>query len=122
MEPHVDAFSVESVIALGQDPTRFPVLELREANWAVHRVRVGHGGEGEDGERGDHGGVEAARGRRRSRRRPRHDGVHVEDKVGAAAADGVVAAVAASAVEVPAGVDVDAKHYDDDNEENDNGD
>ncbi|QHO21411.1 uncharacterized protein DS421_11g346430 [Arachis hypogaea] len=116
VEPHIDAFSVEGVVARGQDPTRFPFLELREANGTVDGVRVGLAGEGEDGKGGNHGGIEAAGGQ--------HDGgVHVEYEVRVVVrvpADAmIIAAELARVSEIQAGVDVEAYHYGENEGDND---
>lgn len=57
VKPRVNAFDVKRVLATGQNPTRFALLELREANRTLGRG--GCGGERESGKRFDDGGVEA---------------------------------------------------------------
>lgn len=72
-------------------------------------------GEGEDRERRDDGGVEAARGESNA-----GGGVDVEYELRGVASSGKLLP-AASSKEGAADVDVEAKHYDDDDEENDDG-
>jgi len=48
MNPHVDAVNVKCMLGIGQNPTRFVILELRKANRAFHRVLGGCGGEREN--------------------------------------------------------------------------
>lgn len=98
---------MKPVIAFGQDTDFLVLLELRQAHGAFHHVGVGLGRVEEDGEGSQEGGVEAARG---------GGGVGlfgVEDQGGAAAAAAAAAELElARAVEVPAGVDVEADHED----------
>lgn len=61
-KPHINALNMKRVLAIGQNPTRFALLKLREANRTLDRVRGGCGGERESGKRFDDGGVETASG------------------------------------------------------------
>lgn len=119
LEPHVNAVGVEAVVALGKEPTRLVLFELRQADGALLRARlrrrVALGGVDEDRERLEHGGVEAAIGQGAG-----GGGVHVEDELGAALAVPTNVAAAGSE-QVPAGVEVEADHENDDEEENDDG-
>lgn len=76
---------------------------------------MGGSGEGEDRERRDDGGVEAARGEGNA-----GCGVDVEHELRAVACSANLLP-AASANEAATDIEVEAKHYDDDNEEKDNG-
>lgn len=104
MKPHVNATNVEAVITSGQDPTRFVIFKLGQADGAVHSVGVGLGGVNKQGQRFQDGRVEATRGGGGG-----VSGVDVEDKVGAALA--VAAGMAATRLnKVPARVEVQADH------------
>lgn len=59
VKPHINALNMKRVLAAGQNPTRFALLKLREANRTLDH-RGGCGGERESGKRFDDGGVETA--------------------------------------------------------------
>lgn len=120
MEPHVDAFGVEVVVALGEAATHLILFELRQAHGAFHgrvgiRIRVGLGGVDKNRERIEDSRVEATRGGGGC-----GCGVHVKDKLIAAVS--VAAHVTtAGAEEVPTGVEMEANHEYDNEKQDDYG-
>lgn len=78
---------------------------------------MGLGGEVEDGEGRDDGGIEAAGGGA-----GQGGWVHVEDELRAGNAAGTLLPAVTSTLKVHANMDVEAKHYDDNDKENNNGD
>lgn len=106
VKPHINALNMKRVLAAGQNPTRFALLKLREANRTLDRG--GCGGERESGKRFDDGGVEtAASGDRGGGGR-----IGEEGHGGGGASSAVQAAdmETARAVEVETGVEVKRDH------------
>ncbi|GLT25304.1 hypothetical protein SLA2020_004410 [Shorea laevis] len=109
VEPHVYTLYVETVITLGQNPTRFVFFELRQANGAVRGgIRMGFGGVGKNREGLQDTSIEASHG----------SGGEVVTRVynddglpmGGCAATAGAGLTAASTEEEPAGVEVERKH------------
>lgn len=109
MEPHVNTFNVEAMLAIGQDPTRIVFFEFRQADRTLNRVRVGFRGVNEQRQRFQHLLIEAP-GRNISGSRSVWVGwVNIEYKLsGATVARAASVVAAASTEEVPAGVEVEA--------------
>lgn len=93
LKPCVNTGNVEPVLAFGQDPTRFPLLELRQAHRAFRRGFLIPRFEDECGERVDGVGIEALRN---------------EDGGGRSGGRGGEAAESGAAAAAPAGVDVES--------------
>jgi|APAra0007618257_1042622.scaffolds.fasta_scaffold06825_2 hypothetical protein len=78
MKPHINAVNVKCMLAIGHNPTRFIIFELREANGAFHCVLGGYGGERENWKRFDDGGVKATRSGGRIREKSTCSGGAIE--------------------------------------------
>ncbi|CAA7057509.1 unnamed protein product [Microthlaspi erraticum] len=111
MKPHIDAVNMKRVLAIGQNPTRFALLEFREANRTLDRAFGGRGGESKNGKRFYDGLVEAAGGYGTGGGR-----VGEEDNSSGGATIAVESAEmeAARAEEIPARVEVEKDHENDD--------
>lgn len=106
MEPHINTLKMESVVALGQQPSRLTVGELGEADGALEALLEVRRSVDGDGESFQQLGVEAAV-------RQGADIGSGEDKVGAGAAEGRVGAP------VALGVEIEKDDEDDDHEQED---
>lgn len=105
LEPHVDAVNMKTVVAFGQYPTRFSLLELGQAYWAFQGLGVGLEGVDEDRERQKQRRIEAPR-----RGHGRRGGIDVEDELGATMVAMAAELAAASAQKEPASIEVEANH------------
>lgn len=84
---------METVVTFGQNPTRFALFELAQADCAFNGRGVGLGGEDEDRERQKQRRIETARGHGRSG----GGRIDVEDEVGATVVTMAAEITAASA-------------------------